>query len=174
MNGTNGTNTTENTIEDQLLKELISLKKGEGRSIAIIGTRNLSLTHSQIIEILAYGLISDKNQLITSGGQGTNESIIKGVRKKQELAENLIVILPQTIHEQPSSIKHLLKGLNVVIEHPERTNMTLAEASFMCNKEIVDRSHQLLAFLYHDSHTLMDTVKYARSKGKPTTIFYLD
>ncbi len=170
----NGSNISENTVEEQLLKELISLKKGEGRSIAIIGTRNLSLTHSQIIELLAYGLINDKSQIITSGGQGTNEAIIKGVKKQPSQLENLIVILPQTIHQQPSPVKHLLKGLNVVIEHPEREDMPLAEASFMCNKEIVDKSHQLLAFLYHDSHTLMDTVKYARSKGKPTTIFYLD
>lgn len=167
-------NISDNIIQDQLLKELISLKKGESRSIAIIGTRNLSLVHSQIIEILAYGLVSDRSQIITSGGQGTNEAIIKGVKKNKEMSENLIVILPQTIQQQPSPIKHLLKGLNVLIEHPERVDMPLSEASFLCNQEIVERSHQLLAFLYHDSHTLMDTVKYARSKGKPTTIFYLD
>jgi hypothetical protein len=52
--------------------------------------------------------------------------------------------------------------------------MTLADASRMCNREIVDECNQLIIFLSHDSHTLLSSIEYAESQHKIVTSFYLD
>ena len=62
-----GTNTV-----DQLAMELATIQQSEKR-IAIIGSRNLPITHQQIIETLSFALVSQGNTIITSGGSsGTN------------------------------------------------------------------------------------------------------
>ena len=87
---------------------------------------------------------------------------------------NLQVVLPQTMSQQSSESQELLQALPAVREHPERRLLTLAQASQMCNQEIIDSCQQLICFLYHSSTTLMDSVKYAQEKHKVVTSFYLD
>ena len=79
-----------NTI-DQLALELATIQQTEKR-IAIIGSRNLPITHQQIIETLSYALVSQGNTVITSGGSsGTNAATIRGAMKSNP--EKLKVIL---------------------------------------------------------------------------------
>ena len=52
--------------------------------------------------------------------------------------------------------------------------MSLADASRICNHEIIDRSQQIICFLYHTSHTLLESVNYAKENRKIVTSFYLD
>ena len=90
-----------NTV-DQLAMELATIQQSEKR-IAIIGSRNLPITHQQIIETLSYALVSQGNTIITSGGSsGTNAATIRGAMKANP--EKLKVILPQTIGQQPSDV----------------------------------------------------------------------
>ena len=158
---------------DTLVEELKLIQNVGTRKIAIIGTRNLSLMHQQLVEILAYALIISGNLIITSGGaSGVNSAVIKGACRADQ--NKLEVILPQTIGQQPSDVQNALIGIRGVIEHPDRQNMTLADASRICNREIVDSSHQLICFLYHDSNTLKESIEYAHMQHKIVTIFYLD
>ena len=52
---------------DELAMELATIQQSAKR-IAIIGSRNLPITHQQMIETLATALVMQGNTIITSGG----------------------------------------------------------------------------------------------------------
>ena len=157
---------------DELSMELATIKQSAKR-IAIIGSRNLAITHQQMIETLTTALVMQGNTIITSGGSyGTNAAAIRGAMKSNP--EKLKVILPQTIGQQPSDVQNQLIGVPNIIEHSDRAMMTLADASRVCNREIIDDCNQLICFLSHTSRTLQTAVEYAEETHKVVTIFYLD
>ena len=91
-----------NTI-DELAMELAAIHQS-AKKVAIIGSRNLPITHQQLIEILAYALVKQGNTVITSGGSsGTNAAAIRGAMSADPA--KLRVILPQTIGQQPSDVQ---------------------------------------------------------------------
>lgn len=157
---------------DAFMAELQTIQSSGSKKIAILGTRHISLTHQQLIEMLAYALALTGNIVLTSGAAGTNSAVIKGVQRANP--GNLNVILPQTLAQQSAESQELLSTLPNVREHSERRLLTLAQASQMCNQEIIDNCQQLICFLYHSSHTLQESVKYAQEKHKVVTSFYLD
>ena len=67
-----------------------------------------------------------------------------------------------------------LIGVPNIQEHPEWNVMTLADASRLCNREIVDACQQLVIFLTHGSGTLQKAMEYAEESRKIVTTFYLD
>ena len=157
---------------DDLAHELATIQQSS-KKIAIIGSRNLPITHQQVIETIAFALANAGNTIITSGGScGTNAAAIRGAMKANP--QNLVVILPQTIGQQPSDVQDQLIGVPNITEHADRAMMTLADASRICNREIIDESQQILCFLSHTSGTLYKAVAYAEESHKVVTTFYLD
>jgi hypothetical protein len=157
---------------DHLAAELTALRQSAKR-IAIIGSRNIPLPHQQLIEAIAYTLTKDGNTLITSGGAfGTNAAVIRGAMRGNP--QLLRVILPQTIGQQPSDVQDQLIGIPTIIEHPEWQTYPLADASRLCNRDIVDDCQQLIIFLSHDSRTLNTAIDYANENHRIITSFYLD
>ena len=157
---------------DELAMELATIQQSAKR-IAIIGSRNLPITHQQMIETLTTALVMQGNTIITSGGSsGTNAAAIRGAMKANP--DKLKVILPQTIGQQPSDVQNQLIGVPNILEHPDRAMMTLADASRVCNREIIDDCNQLICFLSHTSKTLHNAVQYAEEGHKVITVFYLD
>ena len=160
-----------NTV-DELAVELATIQQ-QAKKIAIIGSRNLAITHQQIIEMLATALIRQGNSIITSGGSsGTNAAVIRGAMKSNP--GRLKVILPQTIGQQPSDVQDQLIGVPNIIEHADRAMMPLADASRICNREIIDDCQQLICFLSHTSSTLHKAIEHAEETHKVVTVFYLD
>ena len=161
-----------NDSVDELAMELATIQRSE-KKIAIIGSRNLPITHQQMIETLSHALVLQGNTIITSGGSsGTNAATIRGAMKADP--HKLRVILPQTIGQQPSDVQDQLIGIPRIIEHPDRAMMTLSDASRICNREIIDECQQLICFLSHTSNTLHKAVDYAEEMHKIITVFYLD
>jgi len=157
---------------DELSMELATIKQ-PAKKIAIIGSRNLAITHQQMIETLATALVTQGNTIITSGGSyGTNAAAIRGAMKSNP--QKLKVILPQTIGQQPSDVQDQLIGVPNIVEHSDRAMMTLADASRVCNREIIDDCNQLICFLSHTSKTLHTAVEFAEEGHKVVTVFYLD
>lgn len=157
---------------DELAMELATIQQSAKR-IAIIGSRNLPITHQQLIETLTTALVKQGNTIITSGGSsGTNAAAIRGAMKANP--DKLKVILPQTIGQQPSDVQDQLIGVPNIVEHSDRAMMTLADASRVCNREIIDDCNQLICFLSHTSKTLHKAVEYAEEGYKVITVFYLD
>lgn len=157
---------------DLLAAEFSKLQQ-QSKHVAIIGSRNIPLPHQQLIDLLAFTLAKEGNKIITSGGSsGTNAAAIRGAMRGNP--ENLRVILPQTIGHQPSDVQDQLIGIPNIVEHPEWNNMTLADASRLCNREIVDECDQLLIILFHDSTTYQTAIEYAEDNHKIVTALYLD
>lgn len=164
--------TTPPSAQD-LNEEFKNIMGKGSQAIAMIGSKDLSMSQIKIIEMIAYGLASSGNTIITSGGYcGTNYATIKGALRAD--VEKLRVILPQTITQQIKDVQDQLIGVKHIIEHKEREHMLLSDASRLCNREIVSGCHQLICFLYRDSHTLLDAIDFAHSLSKVVSVFYLD
>lgn len=157
---------------DELAAELSMLQQ-KSKSVGIIGSRNIPLPHQQLVEMLAFSLTHEGNRLITSGGSsGTNAAAIRGAMRGNP--DLLKVILPQTIGQQPSDVQDQLIGVPHIIEHPEWSMMKLADASRLCNREIIDEAQQIIILLTHDSPTLQGAIEYAEENHKLVTTLYLD
>lgn len=158
--------------EDSLAAEFSAFRQPM-RDVAIIGSRNIPLPHQNLIEGLAFTLVKEGNTIITSGGaHGTNAAAIRGAKRANP--EKLKVVLPQTIGRQPAEVQDELIGIPNIIEHAEWEKMTLADASRLCNREVIDTCQQLVIILFHDSNTLQQAIDYAEENHKMVTTFYLD
>lgn len=157
---------------DDFLQELAAIQQTGSKRIAILGSRHVPITHQQLIETLSYALVLAGNQIITSGATGTNAAAIRGAMRAD--ANLLTVILPQSMKRQPRESRKQLEQVIHVVENPKGDDLSLAEASALCNQEIISRCQQLICFAYHESVTLLNTCEEAENQRKIVTLFYLD
>lgn len=109
---------------------------------------------------------------MTSGSTGTNFAAIRGALRADPSL--LTVILPQSLDRQPRESREQLEQVMHLVENPENDNLSLGEASALCNQEIISRCQQLICFAFHDSHTLLKTCQDAEEQRKIVTLFYFD
>jgi len=122
--------------------------------------------------MMSYALVLEGNRLMTSGATGTNSAAIRGAMRADPSL--LTVILPQSLERQPRESRKQLEEVMHLVENPENDNLSLAEASALCNQEIVSRCQQLICFAFHDSQTLLKTCEEAEDQRKVVTLFYFD
>lgn len=157
---------------DTLAQELASIQQTGSKRIALLGSRHVPITHQHLIEMMSYALVLGGNTLMTSGATGTNSAAIKGAMRADPSL--LTVILPQSLDRQPRESKVQLEKVIHLVEKPENNHLSLAEASTLCNSEIISRCQQLICFAFHDSHTLLQTCQEAEGQHKLVTLFYFD
>ena len=157
---------------DTLAQELAVIQETGSKRIALLGSRHVPITHQRLIEMMSYALVLGGNRLMTSGATGTNAAAIKGAMRAD--ASLLTVILPQSLKRQPRESREQLQKVIHLVENPENDQLSLAEASALCNREIVSRCQQLVCFAFHDSHTLLQTCEEAEEQRKLVTLFYFD
>jgi predicted Rossmann fold nucleotide-binding protein DprA/Smf involved in DNA uptake len=157
---------------DEFLQELVAVQQTGSKRIALLGSRHVPITHQKLIELMSYVLVQEGNQIITSGGTGTNSAAIKGAMRAN--ANQLTVILPQSLDRQPFESREQLEQVMHLVEYPQHDTLSLAEASSLCNQEIISRCQQLICFAFHDSKTLLQTCQEAESQHKIVTLFYFD
>jgi predicted Rossmann fold nucleotide-binding protein DprA/Smf involved in DNA uptake len=157
---------------DTLTQELAAIQQTGSRRIALLGSRHVPIMHQQLIEMMSYALVLGGNRIVTSGAIGTNSAVIKGAMRAD--ANLLTVILPQSLKRQPRESKEQLKQVMHLVENSENDNLSLGEASAICNREIVARCQQLICFAFHHSETLLKTSKEAEEQRKIVTLFYFD
>ncbi|MBC6417888.1 MAG: DNA-processing protein DprA [Prochloron sp. SP5CPC1] len=157
---------------DTLAQELAAIQQTSSKKIALLGSRHVPITHQHLIEMMSYALVLVGNRLITSGATGTNSAAIKGAMRAD--SSLVTVILPQSLSRQPRESRNQLEQVIHLVESPENDNLSLAEASALCNREIVSRCQQLICFAFHDSHTLLQTCREAEEQHKLVTLFYFD
>jgi hypothetical protein len=121
---------------------------------------------------MSYALVLEGNRVITSGATGTNFAVIRGALRADPTM--LTVILPQSLDRQPRESRDQLEQVMHLVENPDNNTLSLAEASAICNQEIISRCQQLICFAFHDSHTLLNTCKEAEEQRKLVTLFYFD
>ncbi|MGP1382064.1 MAG: DNA recombination-mediator protein A [Thainema sp.] len=157
---------------DEFLQELATIQETGSKRIAVLGSRHVPITHQRLIELMSYALVLSGNHLLTSGATGTNSAAIRGAMRADP--NLLTVILPQSLDRQPRESRDQLEQVIHLVENPENDAMSLAEASSVCNQEIVSRCQQLICFAFHDSHTLLKTCQEAEDLRKVVTLFYFD
>ncbi len=121
---------------------------------------------------MTYALVLEGNRIITSGSTGTNFAAIRGALRAD--SSLLTVILPQSLDRQPRESRDQLEQVMHLVENPDNNTLSLAEASALCNAEIISRCQQLICFAFHDSHTLLKTCRDAEEQRKVVTLFYFD
>lgn len=88
------------------------------------------------------------------------------------------MVLPQSLGKQPPESQELLKQVQEtgakIIEMPDNDDLTLFEASSICNNDIISRVQQIICFAFHDSKLLLETCRDAKENKKMVTLFYLD
>lgn len=157
---------------DTLAQELATIQQTGSKRIALLGSRHVPITHQNLIEMMSYALVLEGNRLITSGATGTNAAAIRGAMRADPSL--LTVILPQSLERQPRESRKQLELVMHLVENPENDNLSLSEASALCNQEIVSRCQQLICFAFHDSRTLLKTCEDAEDQRKLVTLFYFD
>jgi len=162
----------ESSKVDVFLQELAAIQQSGSKRIAILGSRHVPNTHQQIIELMTYALVVGGNRILTSGATGTNSAAIRGALKGD--LNLLTVILPQSLSKQPRESRDQLNQVMHLVENSSNDSLSLAEASAICNQEIISRCQQLICFAFHDSHTLLRTCEDAEDQSKIVTLFYFD
>ncbi|MGB0561701.1 MAG: DNA recombination-mediator protein A [Spirulinaceae cyanobacterium] len=157
---------------DTLAQELAAIQQTSSKRIALLGSRHIPLTHQKLIETMSYALVLGGNRLMTSGAMGTNLAAIRGAMRADP--NLLTVILPQSLSRQPRESRDVLGQVMHLVEHPNHDNLSLGEASSLCNREIISRCQQLICFAFHDSDTLLNTCEEAEDQRKVVTLFFLD
>lgn len=157
---------------DSLAQELATIQQTGAKRIAVLGSRHVPVTHQHLIEMMTYALALSGNRIITSGATGTNSAAIRGAMRAD--ANLLTVILPQSLERQPLESRQQLEKVMHLVENADNDQLSLAEASAICNQEIVSRCQQLICFAFHDSRTLLKTCQDAEDQRKIVTLFYFD
>jgi predicted Rossmann-fold nucleotide-binding protein len=157
---------------DEFLQELAAIQQTGSKRIALLGSRHVPITHQHLIELMSYALVLAGNHILTSGATGTNSAVIRGAMRAD--ANLLTVILPQSLERQPRESREQLEQVIHLVENPTNDQLSLAEASAICNQEIISRCQQLICFAFHDSHTLLKTCSDAEDQRKLVTLFYFD
>lgn len=174
------TSTVLEVEADGQLSELIfrnfqDIQFGEIKKIGIIGTRQLSKNHQQMIELLSYALVLSGNHVITSGGgttNSTNHAVIRGALRACN-PDLLTVILPQSLSRQSEEMQNLLSSVTHVVESPENDRLELKEAANLCNYQIFGLVEKIIVFAYHHSFTILNSIKDFE-KTIETIKFFLD
>jgi len=157
---------------DALAHELALLNSQAKRCIAMLGSRHVAMTTAYLVELLASALAREGHSLLTSGSLGTNAAVVRGA-----LAVNprsLTVVLPQSLSRQSKESRQQLEPVLHLIEKPEHDQLSLQEASRLCNQEIIQRCDQLICMVFHDSHTLLETAQMAEDQCRLVSVLYFD
>lgn len=68
----------------------------------------------------------------------------------------------------------ILVQVTNVVTNPQNDHLPLDVASRLCNSDLLSRTEQLICFAFHDSNTIIETTREARSLNMIVTELYLD
>ena len=157
---------------DTLAQELALLQDKGKRRIAILGSRHVPIVAIHLVELIARSLAQEGHSIITSGAQGVNAAVIRGVLDVDP--SKLTVLLPQSLERQLPEIRDSLDKVLHLIEKPEQDDLPLPLASSLCNQDIISRCDQLICLAFHDSETLLTSCRSAEDMGKVVSLLFFD
>lgn len=157
---------------DTLAQELALLQDKGQRRIAFLGSRHVPVVSIHLVELIARSLAQEGHSLITSGSQGVNAAVIRGVLEVDPSL--LTVLLPQSLDRQLPEIRDQLDQVFHLIEKTDHDDLPLPMASSLCNQEIISRCDQLICFAFHDSETLLASCRSAEDIGKIVSLVFFD
>ena len=157
---------------DTLAQELALLQDKGKRRIAFLGSRHVPVVSMHLVELISRSLAQEGHSIITSGSQGVNAAVIRGVLEVDPSL--LTVLLPQSLERQTPEIRDQLEQVLHLIEKIDNDELPLPIASSLCNQEIISRCDQLICFAFHDSETLLTSCHSAEEMGKVVSLMFFD
>jgi hypothetical protein len=157
---------------DTLAQELAMLQDRGKRRIAFLGSRHVPVVSIHLVELVARSLAQEGHNLITSGSQGVNAAVIRGVLSVDPA--RLTVLLPQSLERQSSESREQMERVLHLVEKPEHDELPLPMASSLCNQEIIGRCDQLICYAFHDSETLLSSCRTAEDMNKVVSLMFFD
>ena len=157
---------------DTLAQELALMQDKGKRRIAFLGSRHVPVVAIHLVELIARSLAQEGHSIITSGSQGVNAAVIRGVLEVD--ASLLTVLLTQSLERQVQEIREQLDQVLHLVEKIENDDLPLPIASSLCNQEIINRCDQLICFAFHDSETLLSSCHNAEEMGKVVSLMFFD
>ena len=157
---------------DTLAQELALLQDKGKRRIAFLGSRHVPVVAIHLVELISRSLAQEGHSIITSGSQGVNAAVIRGVLGVDPSL--LTVLLPQSLGRQVPEIREQLDQVLHLIEKIDNDDLPLPIASNLCNQEIISRCDQLICFAFHDSETLLTSCNSAEEMGKVVSLMFFD
>ena len=157
---------------DTLAQELALMQDKGKRRIAFLGSRHVPVVAIHLVELIARSLAQEGHSIITSGSQGVNAAVIRGVLEVD--SSLLTVLLPQSLERQVQEIREQLDQVLHLVEKIENDDLPLPIASSLCNQEIINRCDQLICFAFHDSETLLSSCHNAEEMGKVVSLMFFD
>jgi len=157
---------------DTLAQELALLQDKGKRRIAFLGSRHVPVVAIHLVQLIARSLAQEGHSIITSGSQGVNAAVIRGVLEVEPSL--LTVLLPQSLGRQVPEIRDQLDRVLHLVEKIENDDLPLPIASSLCNQEIISRCDQLICFAFHDSETLLSSCNNAEEMGKVVSLMFFD
>ena len=157
---------------DTLAQELALLQDKGKRRIAFLGSRHVPVVSMHLVELISRSLAQEGHSIITSGSQGVNAAVIRGVLEVDPSL--LTVLLPQSLERQAPEIRDQLEQVLHLIEKIDNDELPLPIASSLCNQEIISRCDQLICFAFHDSETLLTSCHSAEEMGKVVSLMFFD
>ncbi len=157
---------------DTLAQELALLQDKGKRRIAFLGSRHVPVVAIHLVELIARSLAQEGHSIITSGSQGVNAAVIRGVLEVDPSL--LTVLLPQSLERQVPEIRDQLDEVLHLVEKIENDDLPLPIASSLCNQEIISHCDQLICFAFHDSETLLASCNNAEEMGKVVSLMFFD
>lgn len=113
------------------------------------------------------------NHVYTSGAGGTHAATIRGALRA-ERPDLLTVVLPQSRMKQPKESQELLQDVTDIIEMPQNDSLSLDVASRICNSYMLSCTDHLVAFVFHESKTIIEATREAKDLDMLVTTLYLD
>ena len=159
-------------LVDTLAQELALLQDKGKRRIAFLGSRHVPVVAIHLVQLIARSLAQEGHSIITSGSQGVNAAVIRGVLEVEPSL--LTVLLPQSLGRQVPEIRDQLDRVLHLVEKIENDDLPLPIASSLCNQEIISRCDQLICFAFHDSETLLSSCNNAEEMGKVVSLMFFD
>ena len=99
------------------------------RRIAILGSRHVPVVSVHLVELVARSLAQEGHSLITSGSQGVNAAVIRGVLEVDP--SRLTVLLPQSLDRQPRESRDQLDRVLHLDRKSTRLNSSHSSVSRM-------------------------------------------
>jgi len=104
---------------DTLAQELALLQDTGKRRIAILGSRHVPVVSIHLVELVSRSLAQEGHNLVTSGSQGVNAAVIRGVLSIDPA--RLTVLLPQSLDRQPGESRDQLDRCSTSWRSPNTT-----------------------------------------------------
>mmetsp|Transcript_19559 Transcript_19559/g.50517 ORF Transcript_19559/g.50517 Transcript_19559/m.50517 type:complete len:158 (-) Transcript_19559:165-638(-) len=140
-------------------------------SIVVIGDETTTVLQRQIIELLSYALVLSGNRVLTTANSGADEAVARGALRANE--RMLTIVVANSMNSMSESTREDLSGVRNVVEL-RHTGLSPELEAKLVYAELLGGAEKLIAFAFHRSRMLRQTIDQALALNIECTVLFLD